>query len=490
MIDPKTHTARAAAPRTLLPGVPARVHLVGAGGAGVSGAARILLAHGHQLSAQDQKESEHLAALRELGVPVNVSLKSGRLPEGVQLVVRSAAVGDDDHQVADAQERGIPVIKYGQMLGRLGPADRTLAIAGTHGKTTTSWMMHHALRGLEAFLGEAPRSGALVGGICRALQTNAIAPEPGGWFAVEACEYDRTFLQLAPRGAVVTNVEEDHLDYYGDFDAIKGAFAHFADRIRPDGLLVVGSEVSRGVEEAARCTVWRLGRELEVTLLGERAGCYSFSLKGPGFEVARVDLAVPGKFNVENAALALGLVIGLVAPSFEVGGRTAAGAAARGLAEFIGCARRFEPWGSSGSIEVVHDYAHHPTEVRVTLEAARRSLPGRPLHVLFQPHQHSRTAHFLPEFIESLRFADHVVVTDVYGARVHIDGDVTANAADIADGLVAAGVPAVAPGDLAASLSGFVKALPDKCAALVLGAGDVGQTRDELFRQLALRGTA
>jgi len=490
MVDSKLDIARPRAPLSLLPGVPQRVHLIGAGGAGVSGAARILVAHGHSLSAQDRAESEHLAALRALGVPVRVGTDSGRLDEQVELVVRSAAVGDDDPQVADAQERGVPVIKYGQMLGRLGPADRTLGIAGTHGKTTTSWMMYHALRGLESFLGDVPRAGALVGGICRELATNAIAPEPEGWFAVEACEYDRTFLQLAPRGAVVTNVEEDHLDYYGDFDSIKGAFARFADRIRPDGLLVIGTDVPRRVEEAARCTVWRLGHELEITLLGERAGCFSFALRGPDFEVPRIDLGVPGAFNVENAALALGLVIGLVAPACGAGGRTAALAAARGLESFKGCHRRFESWGSHGSIEVVHDYAHHPTEVRVTLEAARRALPGRSLHVLFQPHQHSRTARFLAEFIECLRFADRVVVTEVYGARTHIDGEVTAGAQDIADGLVAAGVRSVAPGGLEASLPSFVDGLPENCAALVLGAGDVGHIRDELFRQLALRGPA
>lgn len=475
------------APQPLLAGVAERVHLIGAGGAGVSGAARILLAHGHRLSAQDLAESEHLAALRGLGVPVHVGPKSGRLDADVELVVRSAAVGDDDPQVADAQQRGVPVIKYAQLLGRLGPADHTLAVAGTHGKTTSSWMMYHALQGLGSFLGDAPQPGALVGGICRALGTNAIASEPNGWFVVEACEYDRTFLQLAPRGAVVTNVEADHLDYYGDFDAIKGAFARFADRIPPDGLLVIGADVPRRVEEAARCTVWRLGRELEYDLLGERAGCFSFRLRGPDFEIAKVELGVPGEFNVQNAALALGLVTGLVAPAFEAGGRTAAGAAALGVRGFLGCARRFEPWGSSGSVEVVHDYAHHPTEVRVTLEAARRALPGRSLHVLFQPHQHSRTSRFLEDFIESLRFADRVVVADVYGARAHIDGEHTAGAADVAAGLVQRGVRAVAPGDLAASLACFVDGLPENSAALVMGAGDVGQTRDELFRQLALR---
>jgi len=491
MVDSKLEAGRPARSRTLLPGVARRVHLLGAGGAGLSGAARILLAHGHELSAHDLAESEHVTALRALGVEVQVSQRPGRLPEGVELVVRSAAVPDDDPQVADAQERGIPVVKYAQLLGRLAPAERTLAIAGTHGKTTTSWIAYHALRGLDELDAElrpgASRSGALVGGICRNLGTNAIVPDADGWFAVEACEYDRSFLQLAPRGAVITNVEADHLDYYGDLDSIKGAFARFADRIPPDGLLVVGADSSRRVEESARCAVWRLGRDLEYDLLGERAGCFSFRLRGPTFELDRVQLGVPGEFNVENAALALGLVVGLVAPARELDPDAAARAAGRSLENFIGCQRRFEPWGTVDSIEIVHDYAHHPTEVRVTLEAARRALPGRSLHVLFQPHQYSRTARFLEDFVESLRFADRVVVADVYGARAHIDGDHAAGAADIAAGLLARGVRAVAPGDLAASITCFADGLPENAAALVLGAGDVGRIRDELLRQVALR---
>jgi UDP-N-acetylmuramate--alanine ligase len=472
----------------LVAGIPDRVHLVGAGGAGVSGAARILAAHGHRLTASDRAESEHLTLLRETGLEVEVRPDGARLPDDVQLVVRSAAVPEDDPAVADALERGIPVLKYGELLGRLTPAGRTLAVAGTHGKTTGSWMLYHALRGVAGDDGPAP--GMLVGGVCRTLGTNAGAAEEGGWFAVEACEYDRTFLQLAPYGAVIANIEADHLDYYGDLEAIKDAFARFADRVHPEGLLVVGPEVSRRVEAAARCPVWRLGRELEADLLAERTGCFSFRLRGPGWSTPRIDLGVPGEFNVENASLALGLLIGLVSRSSGMPEQEVAERAAHGIESYSGCARRFEPWGTSGGIEVVHDYAHHPTEVRVTLEAARRAFPGRSLHVLFQPHQHSRTAHFLNEFVESLRFADRVVVADVYGARVHIDGEHQAGAHDVADGLLGAGVRAVAPGPLSAAIRCFVDGLPEDCAALVLGAGDVGSIKDELFDHLALRGTS
>ncbi len=474
--------------RARVAGVPERVHLVGAGGAGMSGVACLLAGCGHRLSASDRAETEHLALVRGAGIEVEVAAQGGRLPAGVQLVVRSAAVPLDDPAVADALERGVPVLKYSELLGRLAPAGRTLAVAGTHGKTTGSWMLHHALRAVAGAEGPAP--GMLVGGVCPTLEVNAAAAQAGGWFAVEACEYDRTFLQLAPRGAVIANIEADHLDYYGDLGAIKKAFARFADRVHPEGLIAVGPDVSRRVEAAARCPVWRLGRELHVDLLAERAGYFSFRLRGPGWSTPRVDLRVPGEFNVSNAALALGLVVGLAGRTSGLDEREVAERAARGLEAYTGCRRHFESWGTSRGVEVVHDYAHHPTEVRVTLETARRAFPGRSLHVLFQPHQHSRTSRLLGEFVESLRFADRVVVADVYGARAHIDGAHQAGARDVAEGLVASGVRALAPGSLKAAIPCFVDDLPGNCAALVLGAGDVGTIKNELLDHLALRGTA
>ncbi len=471
--------------------VPRRVHLFGAGGAGVSGAARLLVEHGHVVSGHDRAPSDHVELLRTLGVAVEVDPSNAKLaPADAELVVRSAAIPLDDPRVRDAEARGLTVLKYAELLRRVTPERRTLAVAGTHGKTTTSWFLFHALAALaNEFRASQPRPGALVGGICRRLGQNATSAAEGGWFSVEACEYDRSFLQLSPFGAAITNVEADHLDYYGTFDAIKGAFAHFADRLPFEGLLVVGQEVPRLVEEAARCKVWRFGRELTVQLRGERMGRFAFDLAGPGFEVTDVQLSIPGAFNVENASLALALAVGTAAAQGGIDLTAAARAAARGVAGYAGAKRRFETWFESGGITVVHDYAHHPTEVRVTLEAARRALPGRPLHVLFQPHQHSRTARFFDDFVEALRFADRVVVADVYGARAHIDGEHSAGASELAQALLAAKVNAVWGGKLSASVKRFVEALPADCAALVMGAGDVEDIKDELQNELAVRGT-
>ena len=484
------------APREL--DFPGRVHLLGAGGAGVSGLGRILMARGVRVSGHDRSSSAMLADLlresRELGLDIVLGeSRAELLPADAELVVRSAAVPNDDPQVRAALARGIPVWKYAEALGRLCPAGRTLAVAGTHGKTGSSWMLWHALEGIGARL-RAPITGALIGGTCRRLHTNALAGKRGGLFCVEACEYDRSFLQLAPLGAIVTNVEEDHLDYYGSFAAIKIAFARFADRVSADGLLVLGREVPPEVEHAARATVWRLGRELEVELLGETRGAFCLRLLGPGWATPPLQLTIPGHFSVENAACALALAIGISARRARVEARALVAAGAQGIERFAGVARRFEPWGSvagrAGAVHVVHDYAHHPTEVRVTLEAARRAHPRLPLFVLFQPHQHSRTARFLEGFAEALRYADHVVVADVYGARVHRDGEHRAGAADLVLALRRRGVSAEEGGAPATACERFAAALPAAAAAFVIGAGDIECIRAPLLARLAERAPA
>ena len=469
--------------------LPHSIHIVGIGGAGLSGSARILAQQGHDVTGFDRASSSFLDGLRVGGVRFHVGdAARPRLGDDVGLVVRSAAVPLEDPDCAEAMRRGIPVWKYSQLLSRISPPDRTLAVAGTHGKTSVSWLLAYALRGLEhAMGGTAPRRGFLIGGSCQSLGVNSANPEEGGWFALEACEYDRSFLQFPSTGAIITNVEADHLDYYGDLESIEQAFARFCDRVDPDGLLLVGRDVPERVTEAARARVWRLGHEIECSNLGEERGRYRMQVRGPGWSTPIIQLAVTGAFQVENAALAIGLAVGRAAHEWKLDPALAAAEAARSVERFSGAMRRFEPWGEFGGTKVIHDYAHHPTEVRVTLEAARLAFPGRPIHVLFQPHQHSRTARLLPDFVESLRGIDHVVVSDVYGARAHIDR-VGAGSEELAEGLRAVGAQAIAGGSLSQSAALALKHLPARSALLVLGAGDVETIRDDLTRELALRG--
>ena len=457
----------------------------------MSAAARILESRGFVITGHDREVSVALESLADLDITVRIG-DSGAddLPDDAALVVHSAAISDGDAQLVRAAERGLPVIKYAELLARLAPPEKTLAVAGTHGKTTSVWMLWFALEGVRGDEGRGPAPGALIGGSSRDLGINAIPGDPDGWFSVEACEYDRSFLKLSPFGAIVTNVEGDHLDYYGSESAIEEAFARFCSRVHSQGLLVLGRDVPECVEHASTCTVWRLGRDFEVDLLGERKGYFRFRLRGPGWSVPEVALEVPGEFNVDNAALALALAIGVGTPG---GGLPATpnpnSDPGRGIEMFTGVGRRFEYWGDEEGIVVVHDYAHHPTEVRVTLETARRTMPGVPLHVLFQPHQHSRTARFLDEFCESLRSADRVVVTDVYGARTHIDGERFAGAEAMVEGLKARLVDATYGGNLEQSVEIFSSELPSSCAALVLGAGDIDNVRDELLDHVAMRST-
>jgi UDP-N-acetylmuramate--alanine ligase len=474
----------------LVPGLPRDLHLVGAGGAGLSGAARLLLARGHRISGHDREGSPFTAELEGLGVALSLGASAAaHLPAGAGALARSAAIHMDDPQVQAALARGLPVLKYSDLVAMISPPGRTLGVAGTHGKTTTSWMLHHALRGVAATPIAGPAPGALVGGIERHLRTNAVTPEPGGWFAVEACEYDRSFLKLSPTGAIITNLEADHLDYYKSLENLELAFARFADRVHPDGLLVLGAAVPDRIEASAGCEVWRLGRELHIDLLGERQGNFGFRLRGPGWASPPLALGVPGSFNVENAALALGLAVGLAGREADETPARSAARAARHLAQFRGVARRFEVWGQVGDAVVVHDYAHHPTEVSATLEAARRAYPGCALHVLFQPHQFSRTARFMGDFVNSLRSADRVVVADVYGARQAID-DRGAGSEELVSRLRRAGLEAALGGDPESSseaMASAAKANEGPALCLVLGAGDIDRIRDDLLDRLALR---
>ena len=468
-------------------GFPSCVHFVGIGGAGVSGLARVLASRGAHVTGHDRVPSGTFRALEELELSMSLGPSRAEcLPEETLLVVHSAAVPKDDPQILEAGRRGIPVLKYADALARLAPPERTLAVAGTHGKTGSSWMLWHALDGIGELLG-APVPGALIGGIDRRLRSNALAGGEGGFFCVEACEYDRTFLRLSPYGAIVTNVEEDHLDYYGDAAAIRRAFADFVTRVSSHGFLCLGREVPEEVEYAARAECWRLGREFDLQLTGETRGAFRMRLVGPGWATPEVSLNVPGHFNAENAALAMMLAIGVQSRSSGRDPRELLEGASSGIGRFVGVSRRFEPWGRVDGIDLVHDYAHHPTEVRVTLEAGLRSFSGFPVHVLFQPHQHSRTARFLEEFADSLRGAQRVVVSDVYGARMHIDGERFAGSRELVDALRTRRVDAVYGGTLEESVPRVVEGLPGRAAVMVLGAGDIEDVREELCGQIARR---
>ncbi len=487
-------------PGMILPaGLPLNIHLLGLGGAGVSGAARILKAMGKRVTGHDCAPSPMLSSLEGLGIPCSLGKSTdAHLPGDAAMVVRSAAVPDEDPQVQAAYERGIPVLKYAELLGKLLPSNSGLGVAGTHGKTTTSWLLWHACDEVARELA-LPQPGALVGGLNPALKDddnprglNALAGELNGAFCVEACEYDRSFLQLDPAGAAITNVEADHLDYFHNLETIERAFAGFAQNVHPEGLLVLGDHVPAAVENEAQCLVWRLGREIKILPMQSKQGRRRFRLQGPGWATGVIHLQVPGGYNVVNAALAVALAVGHVLTQKDAPDRKEwpriADAAARGVMQFQGAGRRFETWSKPGERPLVHDYAHHPTEVRACLGAAREAYPDAQIHVLFQPHQHSRTARLLDDFADALQLADRVTIAPVYGARKHIDGLVHAGAEEMAAAVQSLGTTAAACASLAEATASFAGGLASEqqAAGFILGAGDVEDVQDDLIHRMAL----
>ncbi|MFT5150886.1 MAG: UDP-N-acetylmuramate--alanine ligase [Planctomycetota bacterium] len=468
-------------------GLPKNLHLLGAGGAGVSGLARILAERGFTITGHDRADSEFTEQLRSLSIPIEFGESgSASLPQSAQAVIHSAAIDAADPQLTEASKRGIPSLRYGDALGRLTRAQRSVCVSGTHGKTTTSWMLFHALMGAMEAAGQEgvsfDRPGAIVGGVHPVLRASSAAPVDNGWLVVEACEYDRTFLRLSAGSAIVTNVEADHIDYYRDISAVRDAFARFVDSVSSAGIVVAGRDVSEAITSAASCPVLRLGVELKLDLVGEHLGRPHFKVRGPGWSTPVIELAVPGVFNAENAALAIGMAVGL-AEREGIPSEAAAICAARGLSRFRGVSRRFESWGIRRGIEAIHDYAHHPTELRATLAAARRAYPGRPLHALFQPHQYSRTAHFFDEFVQALSGVDRLVLCDVYGARVQIDEHV-ADSAGLVEKLRERGVNATHIPDCVEAAIELARGVTAGAVVLVIGAGDVDQVRDELMDAL------
>jgi len=385
-----------------------RVHFVGIGGSGMSGIARILLARGVPVSGSDAKDSRTVAALRALGAEVHVGHAAEHVDEADTVVV-SSAIRPGNVELAAARSRGLRVLKRAEALAAVMEGRRGVAVAGTHGKTTTTSMLTVALQ----HCGADPSFA--IGGDLNESGANAHNGS-GEIFVAEADESDGSFLQLSPYAAVVTNVEAEHLDFYATGAEVEKAFVAFVDRVDPAGFLVVcaddeGARRLAGVAASGGLAVTTYGEspEADVRLDGlELAGFgSSFEAIDHGRRLGRVTLQVPGRHNARNAAAALAAGLRMGFPAGEL---------RAGLAGYTGTRRRSEPKGSAGGVRVYDDYAHHPTELAAVLRAFRPiAAPGR-LVVAFQPHRYSRTAAFAPQFAAALALADEVVVMEVYGA--------------------------------------------------------------------------
>jgi UDP-N-acetylmuramate--alanine ligase len=383
-------------------------HFVGIGGAGMSGIAEVLAEYDLTVSGCDQAKSETTERLGSLGVAIALGHSPDHL-EGVDLLVISSAIAADNPEVAAARARGITVVRRAEMLAELMRLKHGIAVAGTHGKTTTTSLVGALLT--EAGLDPT----VIVGGRLRVSGTGARLGR-SDYMVVEADEFDRSFLSLSPILAVVTSIDVDHLDTYRDLDEIRDAFALFASRVPFFGQVIacaddanVAALLPRLVDR--RVVTYGLSEDCDLmaTELETRPSGSRFLLRHRvQGELGPIEIPLPGLHNVRNAlaAIAVGLALGLPIPVIG-----------RALAAFAGVHRRFERMGSFRGAEVVDDYAHHPTEVAATLAAARQVYPRKTIHAVFQPHLFSRTRDLAQDFGRALLAADHAVVTDVYPSR-------------------------------------------------------------------------
>jgi UDP-N-acetylmuramate--alanine ligase len=380
-------------------------HFIGIGGAGMSAIARVLAETGTAVSGSDLKRSRYTSGLETLGVEITIGHSAQGLGDP-QIVVVSTAIPESNPELAEARRRGLEVWPRARMLAHLAGERRTLAVAGTHGKTTTSAMAAWTLLGLDL------DPTFLVGGELKGLDTNAHGGT-GEYYVVEADESDGSFTFMEPFVAIVTNVEADHLDFYDGIAAVEAKFEEFLAKIDEHGAAVVCADDSRLLELSAACRAkvitYGLDEAADVRCEGLEpcAMGHRFEVVFPGGQRVAASLGVPGVHTVVNAT-------GVSAAAWVLGLDAAAAAAA--LGSFAGVRRRFDLIGEADGVTVVDDYAHHPTEVAATLTAARDLGLWRRTWVVFQPHRYSRTAALAEDFGHAFSSADRVVLMDVYSA--------------------------------------------------------------------------
>lgn len=383
-----------------------QVHFVGIGGSGMSPLAEILHSLGFAVSGSDVNESDNLARMRRLGVPVKMPQKAENIGNA-DLVVYTAAVSADNPELLAATERGIPLMERAMLLGELSHRfANTVAVAGTHGKTTTSSMVSQILL-------QADRDPSVfIGGRLPLIDANGHAGS-SDVFVCEACEFKDHYLQMHPAISIILNVDADHLDYFGSLANVIASFRRFAEQTT-DTLIVNAEDVNtlQAVEGLTHANIIRYGYTLDCEWSAQNVsvhdGAYgAYDLYHNGEKVTAISLGVPGRHNVLNSVAAAAAASLCGATPDEI---------AAGLAAFHGAGRRFEFLGTVNEITIADDYAHHPTEIVATLNAAK-AMPYKRVWAIFQPFTFSRTARHLNEFAEALTLADEVVVSDIMGSR-------------------------------------------------------------------------
>ena len=403
---------------------PIHIHFMGIGGISMSGLAEILIKEGFTISGSDVHTSDIIKHLEDKGAKVYLSQTADNITDDIDLVVYTAAINfDTNEEYKEAVRRNIPVMKRATLLGQMmHNYQNAIAVSGTHGKTTTTSMLSYIL------LAGNTDPTISVGGILDAINGN-IRVGHSETFVTEACEYTNSFLEFFPKISIILNIEEDHMDFFKDLDDIRHSFREFAHKLPDYGYLIINGEIEN-IDYIVD------GLKAEYATFGLENDSYDYCAKNIGYDafghahfdyyfkgeyVDHIQLNVNGEHNVKNAlaAIAAAKRIGIDIDTIK-----------KGLLGFTGAKRRFELKGTCNGFTVVDDYAHHPTEIRATLESAK-NYPHNELWCVFQPHTYSRTIAFLDDFAKALSLCDHVILTDIYAAREKDTGIVSSK--DIVD---------------------------------------------------------
>jgi len=446
-------------------------HFVGIGGSGMSGLAEMLHSRGYMVSGSDLVESTATQKLRRRGVTVNIGHNESYLDDKMNCLVVSAAVQADNPELKWAQKRGVRVKKYAEMLGEFSRQIDTIAIAGTHGKsTTTAWLAYT--------LFQAGRDPSFVIGADVEQLGGPSGAGLGKQLVVESCEYDRSFLNLHPWAAAILNIEIDHLDYYRDLAEIIGVFGEFAGRVNQNGLIVANGSDINVLQALAgydgRCEYFSTAgaAQWQVGNLKYQKGHGKFDLIFEGQSMGRVRLSMAGEHNVANA-------LAVAALAHEVGLSHAE--ICTGLEGFAGAGRRMSYRGEAGGVVILDDYAHHPTEIKVTLAAIRAKYEPRQLWCVFQPHQHSRTRFLLREFAGSFGDADIILLPEIFFVRDSEELKREINAEQLAEKIREQGGQAHYLGDFGKIADFLTENVKPQDVIVTMGAGDVWKLTDELM---------
>jgi len=387
---------------------PIHVHFIGIGGISMSGLAEILYEQQFTISGSDAKESALTQHLAQMGMQIFYGQTASNIIDGIDLVVYTAAIAEDNPEFACAKEKGLPMLSRAELLGQImDNYSHSIAVSGTHGKTTTTSMISQIL------LSASCDPTITVGGILEAINGN-LRVGTSEYFISEACEYTNSFLHFYPKYSIILNVEAEHLDFFKDLEDVRNSFRSFAGNTKENGVIIINGEIEN--YEAlvfglpAKVLTYGLKEGFDyypANISFDEKACASYTVMHHGEVLMDVKLSVPGMHNVSNSLAAIALALELKLKKEDI---------LAGLLAFGGANRRFQFKGVKNGVTIIDDYAHHPTEIRATLNSAA-NYPHENLVLVFQPHTYSRTKAFLDEFADVLSTVDVVVLADIYAAR-------------------------------------------------------------------------